>query len=98
MLINFEWDPAKEIKNITKHKISFELAASIFNDPNALSIYDEKHSNTEEDRWITLGISKNGTVLVVVHTYEELEENKVKIRIISSRKATKTEKTQYQGE
>ncbi len=98
MQINFEWDPAKEIKNRTKHKISFELAATIFKDPNALSIYDKKHSNPREDIWITLGISQKGSLLVVVHTYEELNENTVKVRIISSRKATKTEKRQYQGE
>ena len=97
MQINFEWDPEKAQKNKVKHNITFELAASIFNDPYALSIYDDEHSSLKEDRWVTLGVSKTGALLVVVHTFEELTKNINQIRIISARKATKNEIKQYQG-
>ncbi len=49
MLYNFDWDPAKEGANIHKHRLNFRLAATIFYDPNQVSIFDEAH-NTEEDR------------------------------------------------
>ena len=90
----FEWDPQKAKINLKKHKVSFERACTVFKDPNALSIYDEEHSE-EEERWITLGMDINGTLLVVVHTFEQLDENTCKIRIISARKATKKEIKQY---
>lgn len=61
-----------------------------------------KHSryliNRVEERWITLGLSANGGLLVVVHTYDEVNDDIARIRIISARKATKREKLQYQGE
>ena len=93
----FEWDPQKAKINLKKHKVSFERACTVFKDPNALSIYDEEHSE-EDDRWITLGMDINGTLLVVVHTFEQLDENTCKIRIISARKATKKEIKQYNEE
>ena len=52
MQFNFEWDPQKAQSNQIKHGVRFELAASVFRDPHAASIYDEKHS-TDEDRWLT---------------------------------------------
>jgi uncharacterized DUF497 family protein len=93
---NFEWDPIKARKNYQKHKISFERASEIFLDPIALSIYDKEHSNTE-DRWITIGKTKSEIIIVVIHTFQEIQENNIRIRIISARKATKHEKIQYQG-
>ncbi len=90
----FEWDPQKAKANIQKHKVSFERACTIFKDPQALSIYDEEHSE-KEDRWITLGMDINGNILVVVHTFDQINENSCKIRIISARKATKREIKQY---
>jgi uncharacterized DUF497 family protein len=63
---NFEWDPSKAASNLKKHKISFERAASVFKDKNALSIFDEAHSR-EEERWITLGLDEVTKMLVVVH-------------------------------
>ena len=96
MYYNFEWDFKKAKTNLTKHKISFELAATIFHDPKALSIYDEEHSEDEE-RWISLGISINGNLLVVAHTYKQIDDDTVLIRIISARRATKNENKQYQG-
>jgi uncharacterized protein len=93
----FEWDPVKANTNKRKHKVSFELAATIFNDPLALTIFDEEHSKYEE-RWITLGIAGNSTLLVVVNTFREINENEILIRIISARKATKNEIKHYQCE
>jgi uncharacterized DUF497 family protein len=93
---NFEWDPDKAKKNLSKHKISFELAATIFLDPNALSIHDYDHSESE-DRWITMGISRNGNILTIVHTFKEMDDSNVSIRIISARKSTKNEIKQYEG-
>jgi hypothetical protein len=91
----FEWDPEKERANLQKHKVSFRRAATIFRDPNQLSIYDEKHSE-HEDRWITIGIDDSGALQVVVHTFESVNENLSQIRIISARKATRRESRQYQ--
>lgn len=91
---NFEWDPIKAQKNLKKHHVSFERAAQIFLDPIAISIYDTEHSIVE-DRWITLGKDNNGVLLVVCHTFKEIDEDQRKIRIINARKATKHERKQY---
>ena len=94
---NFEWDHEKAKTNKKKHKISFEQSATIFKDPRAITIYDSDHSGKEE-RWITLGLSSNGILLVVNHTYEQIDIKTAIIRIISSRKATKHEQKQYKEE
>jgi uncharacterized DUF497 family protein len=91
---NFEWDIDKAKLNISKHGVSFREAASVFKDSMALSMYDDAHSEQEE-RWITLGISENGRLLTVCHTFKQLSDNNVIIRIYSSRKATKKEIKQY---
>ena len=95
MNLNFTWDKNKASQNRIKHKVSFEEAGTIFiSDPNILSLYDEDHSS-EEDRWITIGLSDKSKLLVVVHTFEEADSKKTLIRIISARKATKNESKQY---
>jgi hypothetical protein len=91
---NFDWNPAKERANISKHGITFRKAASIFRDPNQLSLYDDAHSG-KEDRWITLGVDDTGILRVVVHTFEQIEEEAWRIRIISARKANRAEENQY---
>jgi uncharacterized protein len=91
---DFDWDPRKAAENRKKHRVAFEQAATVFNDPRALSIYDAQHS-VAEDRWITLGISESSGLLVVHHTFQETDANSVRIRIFSSRKATKGEINQY---
>jgi len=91
---NFEWDPDKAKLNQRKHGVGFEQAATVFRDPRALSVFDDAHSQTEE-RWITLGVAAGGGLLVVHHTFEEMNANTVRIRIFSSRKATKNEAGQY---
>lgn len=94
MQYNFEWDPAKARRNSRDHKVSFERASQVFLDPYMLSIEDEEHSE-EEDRWITLGMDKNGILLVVHHTFREVDADNFNIRIISARKPTKGETKQY---
>ncbi len=90
-MILFEWDEAKNKSNKKKHKVEFEEAESVFFDEDALLIFDSKHSDFE-DRYILLGTSVLGNILVVVHCYRNKEEI---IRIISARKATKNEEMQY---
>jgi hypothetical protein len=74
--------------------VSFELSTTVFRDPHAISIYDEEH-NADEERWLTLGISSTGGLLVVHHTFHEADGETIVVRIISSRKATKQEQQQY---
>jgi hypothetical protein len=78
-----------------KHKVSFRRAATIFRDPQAISIFDEEHSE-EEDRWVTMGSDDSGTILVMVHTFRRIDESSYAVRIISARKATKREREQYE--
>ena len=89
--LQFQWEKIKNLANIKKHKISFEEAKSVFFDENARVISDPEHSDTEE-RFIILGISNKLKLLIVVHTYRENDEI---IRIISARKATKSESKYY---
>jgi len=94
MNYNFEWDPNKAESNLSKHKISFEIATSIFKDQNSISVFDEVHSDNEE-RWATIGLDLRTRTLVVVHTYISINNNNCNIRIISARKATKQEEKIY---
>lgn len=91
----FEWDPSKASDNLKKHKISFGRAATIFLDPDALSEFDEDESG-DEDRWITLGLDRTGVLLVVCHTYRKETETSARIRLISARKPTKNEASNYE--
>lgn len=91
---DFEWDPTKARQNHRKHGVAFERAAEVFLDPLMLSLFDEQHS-ADEDRWITLGTCRDGTCLAVVHTFCEVDARTASIRIISARRATKTEAKQY---
>ena len=95
MHYDFEWDIRKAKSNVRKHNITFERATTIFRDPNLLSIPDEEHSESEE-RWLTMGLDETGSLLVISHTFKEFDVEVWKIRIISARKATTTEETQYE--
>lgn len=90
-LLKFEWDENKNRINKSKHKVSFEEAKTVFYDEEALVIDDPDHSENEE-RFIILGESSRANLLVVCHCYRISE---TVIRIISARKATKTETKQY---
>ena len=94
MQYDFEWDPEKARQNRHKHRVSFEQGATVFRDPRAASLYDDEHSETE-DRWVTLGLSAGGGLLIVHHTFEEIDTAHVRIRIFSCRKATPDQIRQY---
>ena len=89
--MRFDWDPNKAAVNLQKHGVSFEEAATIFDDIDALRIYAPDHSETE-DRFILLGMSTHLRILVVCHCYRENDET---VRIISARKATAKESAEY---
>lgn len=90
----FDWDTNKAKSNLKKHGIGFEQASTTFLDPKMISVFDGKHSEYE-DRWATIGIDRNGILLVVVHTFQQLDVDCCRIRIISVRKATRKEIKQY---
>ena len=88
--MNFEWDPDKAAQLRLKHGVSFHEAATVLGDPLALTYHDPDHSITEQ-RFLTVGISSAGRVLIVAHT--DRGEN---IWIISARKTTRRERKQYE--
>ena len=94
MEYRFEWDRTKARANLAKHGVSFEEGATVFRDPQMVSVYNGEHSETE-DRWATLGISGIGRLLVVCHTFHAASGESAAIRIISSRRATRRETRQY---
>ena len=89
----FVWDAQKYDANIKKHGVDFYEAATVFDDPQAVSFYDEAHS-LDEDRFIIIGLSANERVLMVCHCFRE---NGDIVRIISARKAIKSEINIYGG-
>ena len=91
--LKFVWDKRKETTNIKKHKVSFGEAKTVFSDDYSRLIHDSEHS-LEEERFVLLGFSKQSRMLVVCHCYKESENT---IRIISARKADKSERKQYEG-
>ncbi len=89
-MLTFEWDANKARSNLAKHDVSFEEAATVFGDTFSMTIPDPAHSQTEM-RFIILGRSHLGRLLVVIHT--ERDDN---IRIISARPASRRERKQYE--
>jgi uncharacterized protein len=69
----------------------------VFLDAMTLTVYDEANSQNE-DRWFTLGYDASGSLLAVAHTYEAAGPAHVRVRIISARKATKSERRSYEDE
>lgn len=90
MSLRFEWDHGKALSNLKKHGVSFKEAATVFGDPRSKTIYDDRHS-TEEDRYVTVGLSGRRALLVVSHT-----DRGEKVRIISARRANPTERRGYE--
>ena len=86
--MKFEWDPIKNKANKAKHNISFERAETVFDDKNAIYLYDSVHSDDEE-RFIVIGKDDLLMEITVCHCYRGDSEEV--IRIISARKATKKE-------
>ncbi|MEJ0039040.1 MAG: BrnT family toxin [Gammaproteobacteria bacterium] len=91
----FDWDSDKAASNFRKHAVLFEDAARIFDDPLAATRYDIDHGRAEE-RWVTLG-EVDATVLRVVYTLKELDDQTTVIRIISARYPTADEQRQYES-
>lgn len=92
--MQFEWDETKNQINIEKHQISFEEAKEVFDDPFHISKLDHRFSYFEE-RWITLGVTKEEKILVVANMFFD-ENGEEIIRIISARKANSKERTFYE--
>ena len=85
--LEFEWSPVKAASNVKKHGVSFEEARSVFEDEEALLIPDPEHS-VGEKRFVLLGVSAASRLVVVIHC----ERGPDVIRIISARKADRTER------
>lgn len=89
-MVQFEWDPAKAAANLKKHGVTFHEAATVLGDPLSTTFPDETHS-VEDRRFVTIGASRQGRLLVVAHT-----ERNDTIRIISARRATRRERVFYE--
>ena len=75
--------------------MAFQQASTVFNDPLAITVFDEQHSQSEE-RWFTLGMSNEGQLLAVSHTFVQATPTHAQVRIISARKATRQERKDYE--
>lgn len=89
--LRVEWDQAKARANVRKHGISFEEASTVFYDDFAILVPDPDHSSSEE-RFLLIGLSAALRVLVVVHCDDEGGDE---VRVISARRATRSERAQY---
>jgi len=88
--LEFEWDRRKARENFRRHEVTFQEAASVFKDTLAVTYRDPDHS-LEEDRYITIGMSSAGRLLLVPHV-----ERGDRIRIISARRTTRLERKHYE--
>ena len=88
--MEFEWDDDKAESNVRKHGIEFTEAITVFGDPLAMTGYDPDHSDGE-DRYITMGLSVTGRLLIASHT-----DRGEKVRIISAREASRGERKDYE--
>lgn len=94
--LSFVWDPAKAESNIGKHGITFEEAATTWLDPLAIERFDEEHADAE-DRWLRIGSSLRGALLVVWSAERETKQQTV-IRIIGARRTNRRERDLYEKE
>ena len=88
--MKFEWNEQKAAANVRKHDVTFHEAATVFGDPLAVTFADPDHSS-EEQRYLTFGMSRFGRMLVVSHLDREEA-----VRIISARPATRRERKIYE--
>lgn len=89
----FEWDEGKNLSNQRKHHLNFEAAAQVFSDPFALTLQDRIENG--EERWQTIGRVGYHVVVLVAHTMRFDERQEI-IRIISARKADRSERKRYE--
>ncbi|MEL6441675.1 MAG: BrnT family toxin [Cyanobacteria bacterium J06621_8] len=87
--MRYQWDKNKALGNLNKHGMDFADAISVFSDELAITIFEDRF---DEERFITIGIDCFNRILVVVYTMRDDE-----IRLISVRKATKSERLQYES-
>lgn len=88
--MRFEWNEEKAISNLSKHRVSFEEAKTVFDDPLYVDFYDPDHSDDEE-RYLIVGASDRGRLLIVSYT-----ERRNSIRLISARTVTQAEQEAYE--
>jgi uncharacterized DUF497 family protein len=88
--MEFEWDKEKAAINLAKHGVSFEEAKTVFDDLFYVDFYDPDHS-TDEHRYLIIGESQHGRLLLISYT-----ERDNKVRLISAREATRTERETYE--
>ncbi len=93
--MQISWDPNKNRSNLLKHKVSFEVASLVFDDPLHLSRLDRIVDG--EERWLTMGMVGGVLLLVVAHTWGDAD-GEMTIRIISARKADSSERKSYEEE
>lgn len=94
-LFEFEWDHAKARTNRAKHGVTFDEATEIFRDPFALTLADDEHG-VNERRWVTVGRDSQKRYLLVIHTYNQIDEAVARVRIISARRPTRVEIRAYE--
>ena len=93
--MKFSWDETKARSNLSKHKTGFIAAASVFSDSQCAFVFDRIENG--EERWHAYGRDDSGNVLVVVHSYRGVDDKGGDlIRIISARRATRTEVRKYE--
>ncbi len=90
--MEFEWDPKKAARNLQRHKVSFQEAATVLGDPLGITVVDPDHS-LDERRYLTVGVSDLGRSLIVAHA-----DRGERIRIISARTLTRRERKAYEEE
>ena len=88
----FEWDSRKAESNLRKHGVTFDEASTVFADPFSLLMSDPDHS-VEEERYVLLGMSSKGSLLVVAFV-----ERPPRTRLISARRASRMERERYEEE
>jgi uncharacterized protein len=91
--MRFKWDERKNIRNRAKHRVSFETAQLVFDDPRQISMLERIEDH--EERWQTIGMASGILLLLVVHTFRGESGDEV-TRIISARKATPRERIIYE--
>lgn len=96
MTLEFDYDEAKNDSNYEKHGVDFETARLVFNDPFHESVQDRVVG--DEERWQTVGMVNDVVLLLVAHTWKELDGEAIRVRIISARKATAHERKRYENE
>jgi uncharacterized protein len=95
-MMTFEWDDAKDFANQKKHGVSFQRAARVFLDP--LRVTKVERIEQDETRWQTFGVIEGIVLLMVAHTWLDIDSEVEIVRLISARRATRRERRIYENE